>query len=72
MPAGDLYLAGLLPGLLLVVLTAFYGILIGRRSEREDLKFSWREAVAATWGAKWELMLPVVIVAPVRHRARRR
>jgi C4-dicarboxylate transporter DctM subunit len=62
-PAGDLYLAGLLPGLLLVVLTAFYGILIGRRSEREDVKFNWREAVAATWGAKWELMLPVVIVA---------
>ena len=62
-PAGDLYLAGLVPGLLLVILTAFYGILIGRRSEREDLKFSFREAVAATWGAKWELMLPVVIVA---------
>jgi tripartite ATP-independent transporter DctM subunit len=61
-PAGDLYLAGLVPGLLLVVLTAFYGILIGRRSEREDVKFNWREAVAATWGAKWELMLPVVIV----------
>ena len=61
-PAGDLYLAGLLPGLLLVVLTAFYGILIGRRSERVDVKFNWREALAATWGAKWELMLPVVIV----------
>jgi len=61
-PAGDLYLAGLLPGLLLVVLTAFYGVLIGRRSERVDVKFNWREAVAATWGAKWELMLPVLIV----------
>ncbi len=61
-PAADLYLAGLLPGLLLVVLTAFYGVLIGRRSERVDVKFSWREALAATWGAKWELMLPVLIV----------
>ena len=27
------------------------------------MTFCWREAVAATWGAKWELMLPVVIVA---------
>jgi C4-dicarboxylate transporter DctM subunit len=62
-PAGDLYLAGLLPGLLLVVLTAFYGVLIGRRTEREHLTFSWREAVASTWGAKWELLLPVLIIA---------
>jgi len=62
-PAVDLYLAGLLPGLLLVVLTVFYGILIGRRAEPEDLKVSWREAVAATWGAKWELLLPAVVIA---------
>ena len=62
-PAGDLYIAGLLPGLLLVVLTAFYGIMIGRRTERERVKLSWREALAAAWGAKWELLMPVVIVA---------
>ena len=62
-PAVDLYLAGLLPGLLLVVLTVFYGMLIGRRAERETLKVSWREAVAATWGAKWELLLPAVVIA---------
>lgn len=61
-PAGDLYLAGLLPGLLLVVLTALYGIMIGRRSEREHLKFSWREVFASVWSAKWELLLPIFIV----------
>lgn len=61
-PAGDLYLAGLLPGLLLVVLTAIYGILIGRRAERAYLKFSWREVFASAWLAKWELLLPVFIV----------
>ena len=61
-PADNLYLAGLVPGLLLLVLTAFYAILIGGRAERERLKFSWREAVASAWGAKWELLLPVFIV----------
>lgn len=61
-PADDLYLAGLLPGLLLVVLTAFYGILIGRRVEREKLAFSWKEVGWSAWGAKWELLLPVFIV----------
>jgi tripartite ATP-independent transporter DctM subunit len=61
-PADNLYLAGLVPGLLLLVLTAFYAILIGGRAERERLKFSWREAAASAWGAKWELLLPVFIV----------
>jgi tripartite ATP-independent transporter DctM subunit len=62
-PAGDLYLAGLLPGLLLVVLTALYGILIGRRMERTSVRFSWREVLASAWAAKWELLLPVFIIA---------
>jgi len=62
-PAQDLYIAGLVPGLLLVVLTAGYGVLIGVRSERDTITFSWRELVSATWAAKWELMLPVLIVA---------
>ena len=62
-PADQLYLAGLLPGLLLVVLTAAYGVIIGRRVEREKIPFSLREVAASTWQAKWELMLPVVIVA---------
>ena len=61
--AQDLYIAGLVPGLLLVVLTAGYGVLIGVRSERERVGFSWREVASATWAAKWELMLPVIIVA---------
>jgi C4-dicarboxylate transporter, DctM subunit len=62
-PAGDLYLAGLIPGLLLLVLTAFYGIVVGRRrSELEPVHFSWREVCASAWGAKWELLLPVFIV----------
>jgi C4-dicarboxylate transporter, DctM subunit len=61
-PVGDLYLAGLLPGLLLVVLTALYGIMIGRRAKRDYVKFSAREVAASAWSAKWELLLPVFIV----------
>jgi C4-dicarboxylate transporter, DctM subunit len=61
-PAQDLYIAGLVPGLLLVVLTALYGVLIGARTEREKVAFSLKEVAASAWSAKWELMLPVVIV----------
>jgi C4-dicarboxylate transporter, DctM subunit len=61
-PLDQLYIAGLLPGLLLVVLTAAYGIFIGRRVSRERQGFSWRELAVSTWQAKWELGLPFVIV----------
>ena len=62
-PADQLYIAGLLPGLLLVVLAAVYGIVVGRRSQEQTQAFSWRELGAATWGAKWELSLPVLVIA---------
>ena len=61
-PLDQLYVAGLLPGLLLVVLTAIYGIVIGRQVSRERQPFSWREVAASTWLAKWELALPFVII----------
>ena len=62
-PAESLYLAGLVPGLLLVVLVALYGIRVGRRvDERQRQAFSWREAGRAAWAAKWELLLPVFVI----------
>ncbi len=62
-PADQLYLAGLLPGLILVVLVAGYGVLIGRRVQTATTAFSWRELAGATWAAKWELSVPVLVVA---------
>ena len=61
-PLDQLYIAGFLPGLLLVVLTAAYGIYIGKRVARERQAFSWKELAGATWAAKWELALPFVVI----------
>jgi C4-dicarboxylate transporter, DctM subunit len=61
-PLDQLYIAGLLPGLLLVALTAAYGIFVGRRVSRERQAFSWTELVVSTWRAKWELGLPFVVI----------
>ena len=61
-PLDQLYIAGLLPGLLLIVLTAAYGIFVGRHVSRGRQPFTWREAAVATWQAKWELALPFVII----------
>ena len=62
-PADQLYLAGLLPGLLLVVLVALYGIWAGVRSGAPRQRFAWGELGRSAWAAKWELLLPVVVVA---------
>lgn len=61
-PADSLYLAGLVPGLLLVVLVAAYGIYIGGRNKAGRQPFRWQEAAAASWEAKWELLLPFLII----------
>ena len=62
-PADALYLAGLLPGLLMLGLVAAYGIYKGRQIGSRRQAFALRELFAATWAAKWELGLPVFVIA---------
>jgi len=61
-PADSLYLAGLLPGALLVIIVALYGIRVGGRVGSPKQAFSWREAARAGWDAKWELSVPVLVI----------
>jgi tripartite ATP-independent transporter DctM subunit len=61
-PADSLYLAGLLPGILMIVLVAAYAIYVGRGLKTSRQPFSGREVLAATWRAKWELLLPFFVV----------
>ncbi|MCA9544692.1 MAG: TRAP transporter large permease subunit [Myxococcales bacterium] len=61
-PAEDLYLAGVLPGLLMVLLVAGYGVWRGRRYEGPRQAFDVGEVLRATWAAKWELSVPLVVV----------
>lgn len=56
----DMFLGGLLPGLLLILMTAGWGIWIGRRTKVDRPKFDFAEARDAMWSAKWDLLLPVV------------
>jgi C4-dicarboxylate transporter DctM subunit len=57
----EIFLGGLLPGLLLVGLTIAWGLWIGGRGEAvKRPPFVLREAWTATWATKWELLVPVV------------
>jgi tripartite ATP-independent transporter DctM subunit len=59
-----LYLAGLVPGLLLVVVVGLWSIRAGIAAKTPRQAFQGREVIASLWAAKWDLGLPVVVVAP--------
>ena len=61
-PADKLFVAGLGPGLLLLALVVVYGITVGRKVQAVRQPFSPKEALAAAWGAKWELSIPVLMI----------
>lgn len=57
----QMFLGGILPGILLLVLTAWWGI---RQDQKPPAGGSFDAAAAgrAIWGAKWELALPFVVL----------
>jgi C4-dicarboxylate transporter DctM subunit len=55
-----MFLGGLLPGLLLIALTAGWGVWVSRRAAPMARNFDLSEARQALWAAKWELAMPAV------------
>lgn len=62
-PVEDLFLGGLLPGFLMTSLIAAWGVREGLRGTTPRVPFVPGEAARALWAAKWELLLPVVVMA---------
>jgi tripartite ATP-independent transporter DctM subunit len=60
-----LYIGGLVPGLLMVILVAAYGVIVGVRSKAPRTKLNPREAGKALWAAKWDLGLPLLVIVSV-------
>lgn len=57
-----LFLAGMVPGIMLVLILAIYSILKGKRISREKKKFDIKELMQATWVVRGDLLLPVFVV----------
>ena len=60
-PIDDLFIGGLLPGLLMLALLAAIGIREGIKTRALRTPFTVGEAGAAVWAAKWELFLPIFV-----------
>jgi C4-dicarboxylate transporter DctM subunit len=60
-----LFMAGLLPGLLMVAAPCAFSIFMGRKWRLESPRFSGSEVFSALRGAAWELPIPFLIVVGI-------
>ncbi len=61
-PVDKMFLGGALPGILLVLLTAGWGVRTGVLSGARRTPFSVSELGRAAWDAKWDILLPVIVL----------
>ena len=61
----DLFRAGVLPGLLMLVLLSAYSLWTGQRSDQQTEKFSWKKLGRALHESRWELPLPIVVLGGI-------
>jgi tripartite ATP-independent transporter DctM subunit len=61
----DLFIGGLVPGILMIVLVAAYGVWMGVRCKAPRQKFQPVEALRSLWQAKWDLGLPTLVIVVV-------
>ncbi len=60
-----LFLAGIVPGLLMLFMLAAYSMVVGRRRPNRDFSFSGRRIIIVLRDAAWELPLPFIILGGI-------
>jgi tripartite ATP-independent transporter DctM subunit len=64
-PIDDLFLAGLLPGILMIAVLAAYCYWRNRGLRHAVTDGSWEAARDAIWAARWDLPLPIVVLGGI-------
>lgn len=64
-PIDELFIAGLVPGIIMVSAIVAFGIFQGRGGKIERPPFNGREAMNAIWESKWEILLPVIVLGAI-------
>ena len=60
-----LFRAGVLPGILMIIMLSGYSMWVNRGNTRMIKKFSWRELASAVREAVWEIPLPFVVLGGI-------
>lgn len=61
----QLFLAGLIPGIVLMCILGAYAIYHGRHIEKKKHTFSAAEIKGAIWDARWEIPLPIFVLGGI-------
>ena len=61
-PIEDIFIGGILPGILLTTMVAGWGVREGIQSGAGRYQFRASEALQSLWAAKWELAIPVLVL----------
>jgi tripartite ATP-independent transporter DctM subunit len=61
----DLFLAGIFPGLLMLVMLSAYALWVNRRNRMPLESFEWGKLKAALNESKWELPLPFIVLGGI-------
>lgn len=61
----SLFRAGILPGLLMLLMLSGYSLWVNRHNRKPLASFSVKEVGNALWEAKWELPLPLVVLGGI-------
>jgi len=64
-PVEDLFLAGILPGFLMILFLSGYSVWKNRAIREKLSDFSWQEVGAAVREAAWEIPLPLVVLGGI-------
>lgn len=61
----DLFLGGLLPGVLLITLIGAWGVREAVVTGAGQTPFAWRAVRVSLWQAKWEMLLPILVLVAI-------
>ncbi len=64
-PIDDLFLSGVVPGILLVGLVVALGVRHAFKNDVKPTRFQPKAALRALWAAKWEAALPVLVLVGI-------
>ena len=64
-PIDNLFLAGIIPGMVMLVMLSGYSLWVNRANRKPLRTFSWREVGGALREAMWEIPLPFVVLGGI-------
>ncbi len=64
-PIFDMFIAGALPGILMVIVLSTFSVVVASRTGIERSPLRWKAMGEALWEAKWEAPLPLIVLGGI-------